>query len=231
MTDPLIGARYRLDGVIATVDAVHGDGQFDSHVEAVKQAAMADRLVLTKSDIAGAQSIDNLCNRLSQVNPAAPVIVADHGNVDPAELFNTGLYDPKTKTADVENWLHEEAYAEHHDADHDGHDHQGEDRDVNRHDDRIRAFCITLDDPVSWDRFLQWMDIVQSTRGESLLRIKGILNVEGEARPVAVHGVQHVFHPPAALPEWPSTDHRSKIVFITRDLSRAVIEKALCATA
>jgi G3E family GTPase len=218
MTDPLIGARYRLDGVVATIDAVHGNGQMDGHVEAVKQAAMADRIVLTKCDLAQLPDIENLRQRLAGLNPAAPVIAADHGNVDPAALFGTGLYDPTSKTADVEGWLNEESYG----AGHAGHEH-----DVNRHDDHIRAFCITLDDPVPWNRFLQWMDIVQSTRGESLLRIKGILNVEGEARPVAVHGVQHVFHPPAALPGWPSADRRSKIVFITRDLSQVVIEQAL----
>lgn len=214
MTDPLIGARYRLDGVITTIDAVHGDGQMDSHAEAVKQAAMADRVVLTKCDLA---ETGNLQKRLAVLNPAAPVLAADHGDVDPAALFNTGLYDPESKTADVAGWLNEEAYADRHG------DHE---HDVNRHDDHIRAFCITLDEPVAWDRFTQWMDIVQSTRGESLLRIKGILNVEGEPRPVAVHGVQHVFHPPAALPEWPSADRRSKIVFITRDLSQTVIEQA-----
>jgi len=218
MTDPLIGARYRLDGVIATVDAVLGNGQLDGHTEAVKQAAMADRIVLTKCDLAPVADIEFLRKRLVSLNPAAPILAADHGNVDPAALFGTGLYDPKTKTADVEGWLNEEAYRHHHDA---------HAQDVNRHDDHIRSFCITLDEPISWDRFQQWMEIVQSTRGESLLRIKGILNVEGEARPVAVHGVQHVFHPPAALGEWPSADRRSKIVFITRDLSQAVIEQAL----
>ena len=215
MTDPLIGARYRLDGVIATIDAVLGEGQLDDHAEAVKQAAMADRIVLTKCDLA---ETGNLRKRLTALNPAAPILAADHGNVDPAALFGVGLYDPDSKTADVAGWLNEEAYGHHHD------DHS---HDANRHDDHIRSFCITLDEPVAWDRFTQWMDIVQSTRGESLLRIKGILNVAGEARPVAVHCVQHVFHPPAALPEWPSADRRSKIVFITRDLSQAVIEQAL----
>lgn len=225
MTDPLIGARYRLDGVIATVDAVHGAGQLDEHAEAVKQAAMADRIVLTKSDIVAAEQAEALKNRLHRLNPGTMILTADHGDLAPDTLFHTGLYDPRTKTADVGRWLNEEAYAAARDHSHD-HSH-----DVNRHDDRIRAFCMTLEEHIVWDRFITWMEILQSTRGESLLRIKGVLNVEGQSKPVVIHGVQHVFHPPATLEEWPSDDRRSRIVFITRDLSQNVIEEIFSAMA
>ncbi len=226
MSDPLIGARYRLDGVIATVDAVHAVGQFEAHAEAVKQAAMADRVLITKADLAGEESLSALRIRLRGLNPGAATYAVEQGRIDPEMLFNTGLYNPETKTTDVERWLNEEAYAAASNHDHDApHDH-----DVNRHDERIRAFCLTLDEPVVWHRFTQWMEILQATRGESLLRIKGVLNVEGESRPVAIHGVQHVFHPPAALESWPSEDRRSRIVFITRDLSQGVIEAILRAT-
>ena len=227
MSDPLIGARYRLDGVIATVDAVHGSGQLDDHAEAVKQAAMADRLLVTKSDLVDAAALSALRDRLLRINPGAGVFTVEQGRISPDRLFNTGLYDPATKTADVGRWLNEEAYdvSAH---DHDRHDRHG--HDVNRHDERIRAFCLTLDEPVVWDRFTQWMEILQATRGESLLRIKGVLNVEGEARPVAIHGVQHLFHPPAVLDAWPSDDRRSRIVFITRDLGQGVVEAILQAT-
>lgn len=226
MSDPLLGARYRLDGVIATVDAVHGEGQLDGYPEAVKQAAMADRLVLTKCDLAAAEAVDALAARLRRLNPAAPLLKADHGQVPPAALFPAGLYDPATKTSDVAGWLNAEAY--------EGDDHHhphGHDHDANRHDDRIRAFCLTFEEPLDWDRFLRWMEILQSARGESLLRIKGILDVAGESRPVAIHGVQHVFHPPAVLPAWPSSDHRSRVVFITRDLGQAAVEAAWRAVA
>jgi G3E family GTPase len=224
MSDPLLGARYRLDGVVATVDAVHGEGQLDGHPEAVKQAAMADRLVLTKCDLAATEAVDALEARLRRLNPAAPLFKADHGQVPPAALFPAGLYDPATKTSDVTGWLNAEAYAE---TDHDhGHNH-----DVNRHDDRIRAFCLTFEAPLDWDRFLRWMEILQSARGESLLRIKGLLDVAGENQPVVIHGVQHVFHPPATLPSWPSADRSSRIVFITRDLGQAAVEAAWRAVA
>jgi len=227
MSDPLLGARYRLDGVIATIDAVHGEGQIDAHPEAVKQAAMADRVVLTKCDLAGVDAIGRLEARLRRLNPAAPILRADRGDVPPAALFPAGLYDPATKTADVTGWLRAEAYDE---VAH-GHDHGHHGADVNRHDERIRAFCLTFDAPLEWDRVVRWMEVLQSTRGESLLRVKGILDVAGEGRPVAIHGVQHIFHPPAALPAWPSADRRSRVVFITRDLGRAAVEAAWRAVA
>jgi G3E family GTPase len=223
MSDPLLGARYRLDGVIATIDAVHGVGQLDAHAEAVKQAAMADRLVLTKCDLAAADTVDALKARLKHLNPAAPLLRADHGEVPPSALFPAGLYDPATKTSNVAGWLNAEAYEE------SGHDHahaHEHGADVNRHDDRIRAFCLAFDEPLDWERFLRWMEILQSARGESLLRIKGVLNVMGQERPVVIHGVQHVFHPPAVLPAWPSADRSSRVVFITRDLGRAAVEAA-----
>lgn len=230
MSDPLLGARYRLDGVVATIDAVNGAGQLDTHPEAVKQAAMADRLVLTKCDLVDEGAVAELEDRLRRLNPAAPIRRADHGDVAPSALFPAGLYDPATKTADVVGWLNAEAYAEtgHDHHDHDDHHHH---HDANRHDDHIRSFCLTFDEPLVWERFLEWMELLQSARGQNLLRIKGILDVAGEERPVVIHGVQHVFHPPATLPAWPTADHRSQLVFITRDLGRAAVEAAWRAVA
>lgn len=234
MSDPLIGARYRLDGVVATIDAVHGAGQLDAHPEAVKQAAMADRLVLTKGDLVAEGALATLEARLRRLNPAAPILRADHGDVPPEALFPAGLYDPATKTADVAHWLNAEAYAATDDPDHGeghGHRHHPVAHDLNRHDDHIRSFCLTFDEPLVWERFIEWMEILQSARGESLLRIKGILNLVGEERPVVIHGVQHIFHPPAALPAWPTADRRSRVVFITRDLGRTAVEAAWRAVA
>lgn len=232
MTDPLLSARYRLDGVVATIDAVHGMSQLDSHAEAVKQAAVADRLVLTKTDLAGAGARAALEQRLHGLNPAAPIITADHGAIAPAAILDAGLFKPHEKHPDVARWLREEAYAadhgHHHDHDHDhDHDDDGHARhhDVNRHDDHIRAFVLTFDAPLPWDVFVQGMDMLIAAKGADLLRLKGILNVEGEDRPIVVHGVQHVFHPPAALDAWPDEDRRSRLVFITRDLSRDAIAR------
>lgn len=245
MTDPLVASRFRLDGVIATVDAVNGTSTLDNHMESVKQVAVADRLVLTKTDIASPEQIEALGARLKRLNPAAPQIRASHGAIVAEQLFNAGLYDPRTKTADVQRWLNEEAYADpnDHNHDHHGHDHHGHEHghghghehhdhgkpDVNRHDDRIGSFCLYIDQPVEWSRLAYWLDLLAAHRGEDLLRMKGLINVKGHDRPVVIHAVQHLFHPPAMLDAWPDDNRRSRIVFITRDIDRATIEKTLAA--
>ncbi len=260
MTDPLLAARFRLDGVIATVDAAHGALQLDRQPESVKQAAVADRIVLTKTDVATPTATVGLMQRLKAINPAAPIIPAAHGAIDPAALFDAGLYNPETKSPDVARWLREEAYRDeqthghghgheheheheheyhdHHDHHHEhgepcgadcGHDHGEEGHghhhhDANRHDDHIRAFCMTIDQRIPWNGFVDFMEALIAQGGDNLLRVKGLLNVRESDLPVVVHGVQHMFHPPVRLEEWPSDDRRTKLVFITRDLGQAVIE-------
>ena len=241
MTDPLLASRYRLDGVVTTVDGVNGESTLDNHEEAVKQAAVADRLLLTKVDIAEAAGLEALKARLHQLNPGAPFQSIQSGDVEPERILNVGLYNPETKTADVKRWLHEEAYSHdhggghhhHHHGDH-GHDHHHEGagaeqephNDVNRHDDRIRAFCITFDEPMSWATVAAAFDALVTYRGPDLLRMKGILNVKDTDKPVVIHGVQHVFHPPATLDAWPEGDDRkSRVVFITRDIAESTIRK------
>lgn len=246
MQDPVLTSVYRLDGVIATVDVVNGEMQMDRQMESVKQAAVADRLLLTKCDLSDDSKIAALQGRLHRLNPAAPILRVASGVVEPSALFNAGLYNPESKSLDVQRWLREEAYtvphddhAHHHDEhDHHGHDHghghghdhghrHGHGLDVNRHDAHIRAFCVIRDEPLNWGRFCAWIDMLTTTQGADLLRIKGLLNVAGEAQPVAIHGVQHLFHPPVLLPGWPSDDRRSKLVFITRDLDQAAITESL----
>ena len=245
MTDPLLTTKFRLDSVVTTVDALHGAGQLDNHPESVKQAAVADRILMTKADLADDATRTTLESRLRALNPAAPIYPVVNGDIAVSKLFNSGLYDPATKSMDVQKWLRDEAYEHHgdehhHDAHDHGHGHEDEhghshdhehhhdhSHDVNRHDDHIRSFCITFDEPIHWDAFVTWAEIFTQMRGESLLRVKGILNLVGEDAPVAIHAVQHVFHPPASLPAWPSDDHRSKIVFITRNLGPQVIRESL----
>jgi G3E family GTPase len=217
MTDPIISNRYALDGIVTTVDAVNGPSQLDNQVESVKQAAVADRLVVTKPDLVDADDLADLEDRLAAINPGAPIHRAVMGALDPDALFDAGLYDPKTKSLDVQRWLRDEAYAEQH-------DHHS---DVNRHDDRIRAHCLVLDRPLRWEAFVTWIQTLIAVNGEDLLRIKGIVDIEGQDGPIAVHGVQHLFHEPVRLPEWPDDDRRSRIVFITRGIEREVIEKPL----
>ena len=247
MTDPLLAARFRLDGVISTVDAAHGADQLDRQPESVKQAAVADRIVLTKTDVADPARTAALRARLADINPGAPLIPAVLGDVDPKALFDAGLYNPETKSPDVSRWLREEASRAQEEKYHQGHGHghdhtHGHDQhehgpgcapdcghdhvhDVNRHDDHIRSFVLVVDEPIAWNSFVDFMEALIAAGGANLMRVKGLLNVkESPDRPVVVHGVQHMFHPPVQLESWPDEDHRSKIVFITRDLGRAVVE-------
>src|SRR6516162_4472560 len=225
MTDPIVAARYMLDGVVTTVDAVNGAGTLDRQPEAIKQAAVADRLLLTKTDLGEPAAREEIEVRLKALNPSAPIVPAARGAVDPALLFNIGFYDPATKSADVGRWLRAEAFGTEH-------AHEHEHIDVNRHDDRIRAFCVTRERPISWAALSAWLDGLAAMRGEDLLRLKAIVALSDRPdQPVVLHGVQHLFHPPVLLPEWPSEDHRTRMVFITRDLPREAIERTLAAFA
>jgi G3E family GTPase len=225
ISDPLIAARYALDGVVATVDAANGAGTLDRQFEAVKQAAVADRLLLTKTDLAGGAAAAALKERLTALNPSAPVFEVSHGAVDPARLFGLGFYDPLTKSLDVRRWLRDEAFA-YGDTHAEGHG----PHNANRHDDHIRAFCITRERPISWAALSAWLDSLAEMRGDDLLRLKAIVAVSDRPdRPVVLHGVQHLFHPPILLPQWPSEDRRTRMVFITRDLPKEAIEKTLAA--
>ena len=220
MSDPVALRSFRLDGVVTVVDAVVGTAALDSQIEAVKQAAVADRLILSKTDIATADQISALETRLHALNPGAPIRRVVAGDVTPDFLFGAGGFDPSTKIADVADWLATEAAHHHH------HHHH----DPNRHDARIQAFGLTFAEPLPWEGLASWLEMLAITRGASILRMKAILNLQGEDRPVVLHGVQHVFHPPERLAAWPAGHDRcSRLVFILRDLDRAVVEEGLAA--
>ncbi len=231
MTDPLVAARYRLDGVVTTVDALNAEATLDRQFESVKQAAVADRIVLTKVDLVDDAARARVIARLRALNPAAPIlpvahVASEHGALEPAQLLDCGLYDPATKSAEVARWLKAEAYAPHdHGHDHAGHDHEHAAPDVNRHDASIRAFCVTREAPFTPESLQGWLETLSVYLGPDLLRVKGLLNLAGE--PVALHGVQHLFYPLARLPGWPDASRSSKIVFITRDVPQDFVERTL----
>jgi G3E family GTPase len=225
MTEPIVAARYMLDGVVTTVDAVNGAGTLDRQPEAVKQTAVADRLLLTKTDLAEPAARQAFETRLALLNPSAAIIPVVQGAVDPALLFNLGFFDPATKNVDVQRWLRDEAFKSSHE-----HDHDDDHLEVNRHDDRIRAFCITREQPISWAVLSGWLDGLATMRGDDLLRMKAIVALSDRPdQPVVLHGVQHLFHPPVLLPQWPSEDRRTRMVFITRELPKEMIEATLTA--
>jgi G3E family GTPase len=222
MSHPYLVMRLRLDGVITVIDAVNGGATLDEHIESVKQAAVADRIVLTKTDLldtpARRDGRDALVARLGTLNPAAPILDAAAGEATPARLLGCGLYDPERKIPDVRRWLAEEAYADTHAHAHDHH------HDRNRHNDRIGAVTLTADAPIPGGTFEMFIDLVRSLHGPKLLRMKGIVKLaETPDRPLVIHGVQHVMHPPAYLDAWPDADQRSRIVIITRDLDSQVV--------
>ncbi|MCC2112399.1 MAG: GTP-binding protein, partial [Hyphomicrobiales bacterium] len=218
MMHPYLVQRFRLDGVVAVVDAVNGMTTLDTHPEAVKQVAVADRIVITKTDLTAGKTIpDDLRLRIAALNPGAPVLAAAQGDTDPALLVNCGLYDPETKIPDVRRWLNAEAFAD------DDHHHH---HDVNRHDDRIRAFSFSADQSISAAALEMFVDLLRSTQGAKLLRLKAIVRTtEHPEQPLVLHGVQHVFHPPAVLPAWPDEDRRTRLVIIGMDLSEGYVRR------
>jgi G3E family GTPase len=233
MSDPFLAGRYRLDGVICTIDTVNGERTLDSNRESVKQAAVADRLLITKTDLADPATVAALKHRLAALNPTARRITVAHGQANAEDLLECGLWNGDNKIPDVGRWLNDEALAAcdpgcadpHHDHQHPhehGHHHQHD-----RHDNHVSSFVLTYDEPLEWEPFAMAIEVLLTMRGENLLRVKGILNIVESETPLVIHGVQHLFHPPVTLPAWPDEDRRSRVVFITRDLSREAVEKLL----
>jgi len=218
LNNPLVSHFVRLDTVVTTVDAVNGLRHIDEHAEAIKQAALADRLLLTKADLAAPETIEDLQRRLVALNPGAAHDVVTNGEIAPEALFGAALFDPSRKSVDARRWINEDAY-ESRRHDHGDHEH----RDHHHHHD-IHAFCLSSDQPLSWEAFSTWLGRLRHGAGDDLLRVKGILNLIGESAPVVIHGVHHIFHPPVRLDAWPDSDHRSRIVFIARGIERTELE-------
>ncbi|MEP9399226.1 GTP-binding protein [Mesorhizobium sp. KR2-14] len=233
MGHPALVQAFRLDGVITLVDAVNGEATLDAHVEAVKQVAVADRLVITKTDLAdAAAALQALNARLARINPSAPQLDVSDEATGVAALFECGLFDPETKTADVRRWLGEEAaHASH---DHCGHDHHhdhhhGHDHH-HHHDGRVRSFSLVHDGPVPYAAIEMFLDLLRSTHGERLLRMKGVIELaEDPARPLVVHGVQKILHPPARLPFWPDERRGTRLVLITLDMPEDYVQRLFSA--
>jgi G3E family GTPase len=218
MSHPYLLLRYRLDGVVTMVDAMNGEATLDAHAEAVKQAAVADRIVLSKTDLADASQRERIVARLRALNPAAPILDAAKGEATPDQLLGSGLYDPDKKIPDVKKWLAAEAYAGTH-----AHHHH---HDVNRHDKHIGSFVLTTDAAIPAGTLEMFLELLTATHGAKLLRVKGIVKLaEMPETPIVVHGVQHVFHPTARLDRWPDDDHRTRLVFITRDLPEHTVRE------
>lgn len=225
MAHPYLRMRFKLQAVVTLVDALVGDATLDRHAEAVKQAVLADRLVLTKTDLLkGPADVSALRLRLRRLNPGARVFDVAKGEAEVPALFGGLSYDPTSRAGEAAAWLAAEALEEpdhHHHAHHGSHDHT----DVNRHDASIRAFCLRDPRPLTPQALSLFLELLRSAHGPRLLRLKGLVALSDDPeRPTVVHGVQHVMHPPYRLDRWPDDDHESRMVFILQDLDPSYVE-------
>ncbi|MCV3207687.1 GTP-binding protein [Mesorhizobium sp. YC-39] len=235
MAHPALVQAFRLDGVITLVDAVNGNATLDNHVEAVKQVAVADRIVLTKADLAAdPREVEGVKARLRQINSGADVLDAGDRSTGVAALFDCGLYNPATKSADVQRWLGEEAHHDHDHGDHYHGDHHHDDHHhgehEHRHDSRVRSYSLVHDGPVPFSAIEMFLDLLRSAHGERLLRMKGVIELrEDPSRPLVVHGVQKILHPPARLPSWPEGKRGTRLVLITLDMPEDYVRRLFAA--
>jgi G3E family GTPase len=200
MTDREIAGALRLESVIATVDCAAGGATLDAHPQSVKQAALADRIVLTKADLAD-PAASGLAGRLHRLNPSAPQLAALHGAVDASRLFNVVFHEES-------HWQVHESHA---------------------HDDNdVRSFCLRRSEPLHAVTLTLFLQVLAEHCGAKLLRLKGLVGVvETPGRPAVIHGVQHVFHPPAWLEAWPDDDRTTRIVVISQGLDAGWLQDLL----
>lgn len=234
MGHPSIAQHFDLDGVVTVVDAVNGLSTIDAFPEAYKQVAVADRLILTKKTLADEAAVSAITQRLRTLNPRAPITDGDADDAGSAAMLINGLYDASSKIADVDRWLKDEmaAAGDHHHHDH-HHDHHGHSHghghhhhhDVNRHGASIRSYSILHDEPIDPMAINMFIDLLRSTHGEKLLRMKAIVALTDRPdKPLVLHGVQSIFHPPVRLPAWPEgSDRKTRLVLITKDLSESYV--------
>ncbi|MGH3092517.1 MAG: CobW family GTP-binding protein [Gaiellaceae bacterium] len=200
LAEPVVRHHFEPGAVLATVDAVNGLGQLERERETVKQVVVADRLVVTKTDVADRGEVARLEERLRALNPAAEVLEVSFGEVEPAVLLAAGNGDPRELRISKEP----------------------------AHGGDLQPFVLFLERPVDWTAFGIWLTMLLQARGNDVLRVKGLLNVGGPG-PVVLNGVQHVVHPPEHLEAWPDEDRRSRIVFIARGIAKREVEESLAA--
>ena len=217
LADPILQNHFRLGRIVTTVDAVNGMATLAGHPESIKQVAVADRLILTKTELCESETVEPLIAKLRRLNGSAPIVRAEAGGLGPEMLVGEDMLGAETGIREAAKWL---AADDANLSDLDTHDH--------RHaEGGIYSFCLTFDGPLDWAAFGIWMSMLLHRHGENVLRLKGLLNVAGAAAPVLINGVQHIVHPPAHLDAWPDGDRRSRIIFILRDLKREEIEASL----
>jgi G3E family GTPase len=216
VADSALRHQFRMGNIVTVVDAVNGAGNLDRFPESVRQAAVADRLILSKTDLADAETITALQRRLTCLNPTADILPLDDIRIPDAALFVSDIHDPTARAVEVARWLAAEAS--------DVHDHH-HGHDVTRHGD-IRAFVLTSDAPLDWARFGLWLSMLLNRHGTEVLRLKGLLSIQGVDTPVVIQGVQHLIHKPVHLDEWPDGISGTRIVVIAKGLDPEVVRRS-----
>ena len=212
LSDPLLSAHYMADGVVTCVDAVNASLQAERQPEWTKQVVVADRIVLTKTDLAEADPV--LAEALIRArNPVAELIVGVGGDVPASRLIGLGVLAEDRRAEQVTAWLDAVNHGHGHEHDHD-------------HHAGVHAIALRFDEPLDWTMFALWLAMLLQSRGDDVLRVKGLLDTGAEG-PLVLHGVQHVIHPPTHLAAWPDEDHTSRIVLIVRGISRTEVETSL----
>jgi len=214
VADPVLRHHFRMGNIVTVVDAVNGAENLDNFQESVRQVAVADRLILSKVDLADAGTIGFLETRLSGLNPTADILRMDDTRIPDVSLFISDIHDLRARPAEVARWLASEAGHSHH------HHH-----DVNRHGD-VRAFVLTSAAPLDWARFGLWLSMLLNRHGKEVLRLKGLLSIRGVDTPVVVQGVQHLIHKPVHLENWPDGITDTRIVVIAKGLDPAVVRRS-----
>jgi len=242
LTNPMVFNHFALDGVVTTVDTVNGVSSLDRFPECVKQAAIADRLIITKIDmVENDKQIKILEKRLRVLNPAAPIIATTTQDANPSDLFGTGIFDPTTKALDFENWLQADAYENQEVSEPAGTVLAEPDKEAlayyekyghspaevdHHHDPSINSFVMVKENPISLNTLSMFLEGLTKEAGPDLLRVKGIIHVhERPDQPAVIQGAQQIFHSIDWMDKWPSDDKRTRIVFITRNIDQEYIEE------
>ncbi|MBY0341369.1 MAG: GTP-binding protein [Rhodocyclaceae bacterium] len=229
LSDHYIAERFRLDGVVTVIAATHGVDQIESNTEALKQVVMADRIIISKCDLADAQQVEQLSIRLTSLNPTAPQLQSSKGSIAAAEIVDIGVYDATSKAPDVAAWLAEAKVSEQASLRRLSYGRHAPAAPV--HNSEVDSFVITFDAPLAWGGVSTTLDTLLQGHGEQILRIKGLVNIQGEPGPRIVQCVQHTRYPSVRLPAWPDdpayADRKSRLVFITRNLSEARLRESM----
>ncbi|MBC7785906.1 MAG: GTP-binding protein [Methylophilaceae bacterium] len=217
MNEPVIESTYRLDAVVVTVDSLYGLKQLAEHAEARKQVAVADVLLLTKSDLANLEAFNALKEKLISLNGSATQHSIVFGEIDPLMLIDVGLFDSTGKRAEPERWLRAPLKSK-----------LGKGLlPLKPHQDEINSFTVTMPKPLNWSDLKPRILWLCQTYGEKLLRLKGIIHAEDQSAPLAIHAVHFTPYPPTLLEGWDEEEPISRIVLIGKGLDELEIRKAL----